>query len=69
VRAQINWLRSDGSIVRSDAARFECDASPRPIRVMGEKPPDGATAYFYFANDGDANVQLHDEHASALPQL
>jgi hypothetical protein len=69
VRGQINWLRADGSIIRSDAASFECEPSPRPIRVTSDKPPDGVTAYFYFTNDGDANVQLHDERASALPQL
>ena len=66
IRAQINWLHTNGSIIRSDAARSPCAETPARASVKGSKPKDAVAAYFYFTNDGAAPVRLYEERATAL---
>ena len=66
IRAQINWLRMDGSMIRVDATRSVCDATQGTASVSALRPQGARAAYFYFANDGNANAQLSEERASAV---
>jgi hypothetical protein len=66
VRIQINWLRSDGSIIRTDAAQSKCGASAVRGSMRAARPKGARTAYFYFTNDGKADARLFGERATAL---
>ena len=66
IRAQINWLRPDGSIIRTDATQSACGDGPERASVRAPKPEGAHAAYFYFANDGSANARLYDERATVL---
>lgn len=66
IRTQINWLRPDGSIMRTDATQSACGYTPGRASVRAAKPKGAQTAYFYFVNDGSTSARLYDERATAL---
>ena len=66
MRAQVNWLRSDGSIIRSDATQSACGDAPQSASIRASKPKGARTAFLYFTNDGSANARLYGEFATAL---
>jgi hypothetical protein len=49
---KINWLRPDGSVMRSDATQSACGDTPGRARIRLAKPAGAQIAYFYFINDG-----------------
>jgi len=66
IRAQINWLRPDGSVMRSDATQSACGDTPGRARIRLAKPAGAQIAYFYFINDGSASAHLYDERVTVL---
>jgi len=66
IRVQINWLRNDGSILRTDAKHAPCNEAASRGMIQVPRPEDVRHAYFYFTNDGHAEARLSDMHASVL---
>jgi hypothetical protein len=66
ILVQINWLGPDGAVIRTDAARSECDSAQGSASVTANKPQDARTAFLYLTNEGSAIARLYEERAGAL---
>ncbi len=66
ILAQINWLGSDGTVIRTDAARSDCGSVQGTAGMTANRPQGARTAFLYLTNEGGATARLYDERAGAL---
>ena len=63
IRAQINWLKADGTFIRVDAVSSPCGGAPRLATLTTTPPIDARAGHLYLVNDSSGDARLYDERA------